>query len=186
MAVPSHSLPTPSHPTPSRPTPPSDLRGWFIIDIVSVLPFWAFTLVTSDPWGTLNAGLESTGSMGRATVLIRIVKLLRMLKLCAVHAHCGEKRHFGRELATAALGPEKEAKRAATAAETSMAAAFAAEGLDPERYGLFCADAEFETDEAGDTRPVIDPETGEPAVRYGLRYAELIVFLLPVLAEALA
>ncbi|WP_022698731.1 DUF2793 domain-containing protein [Euryhalocaulis caribicus] len=67
-----------------------------------------------------------------------------------------------------------------------VAAAFAAEGLDPARYGLFCADAEFETDEAGETRPVIDPETGEPAVRYGLRYAELIVFLLPVLAEALA
>ena len=84
MAVPSHSLPTPSHPAASRPTPPSDLRGWFIIDIVSVLPFWAFTLVTSDPWDTLNAGLESTGSMGRATVLIRIVKLLRMLKLARV------------------------------------------------------------------------------------------------------
>jgi len=67
-----------------------------------------------------------------------------------------------------------------------VAAAFAAEGLDPARYGLFCADAEFETDEAGETRPVIDPGTGDPAVRYGLRYAELIVFLLPVLAEALA
>jgi len=64
--------------------------------------------------------------------------------------------------------------------------AFEAEGLDAARYGLFCADPVFETrikagrekgpdmgPEDFETVPVIDPETGEQLVRFGLRYDQL-------------
>jgi hypothetical protein len=72
-------------------------------------------------------------------------------------------------------------------------AAFEAEGLDPWRYGLFCADPlaeEVETaparvdPETGvliapqrEARPVLDPETGLPMLRLGVRTDQLALLL---------
>ena len=62
------------------------LKGWFMIDFFSVLPFFLITLNYDDLFGA-NRGGEATGGpqgVTRATVLFRVVKLLRMLKLTRV------------------------------------------------------------------------------------------------------
>ena len=71
------------------------MKSWFVIDILSVLPFWTITLDYSDPLGlkALNysqvaligetSGLQ-TSTISRGAVLLRVVKLLRMLKLARV------------------------------------------------------------------------------------------------------
>jgi len=55
------------------------LRGWFIIDLVSVVPFWIMTLDYNHPFGGGNE--RDVSSEARLPVLMRIIKLLRMLKL---------------------------------------------------------------------------------------------------------
>lgn len=79
----------------------------------------------------------------------------------------------------------------------AVAEAFTAEGLDPARYGLFCADpltetvAEPDAAPAGaersafvarrhETRPVVD-ENGAPVMRLGVRYDQLFAMALCVL-----
>jgi hypothetical protein len=71
--------------------------------------------------------------------------------------------------------------------------AFLAEGEDPERWGLFCADPVEERRERAEVsgglrqgrverRPVLD-EKGEPQLRLGLRYDEIFALALAVLAR---
>lgn len=66
------------------------LKGWFTIDLFSVLPFFLITLNYSDPWGNVivadDDALSLTGveSQTRVPILFRVVKLLRMLKLSRV------------------------------------------------------------------------------------------------------
>lgn len=53
------------------------IRGWLLIDVISVVPFWTLTLDYSNP---LNRGVSSPlsstrSSTLRATVLVRIVKV---------------------------------------------------------------------------------------------------------------
>jgi len=62
------------------------IKGWFLIDLLSVVPFWTLTLDYNDPLNRGSAGttLSARSSTLRATVLVRIVKLLRMLKLTRV------------------------------------------------------------------------------------------------------
>lgn len=63
-----------------------------------------------------------------------------------------------------------------------LADALLKRGKDPAAYGIWCADPvwEDEVDSEGETvsrRPVIDPETGEQSVRYGLRYDQFIALI---------
>ena len=61
------------------------LTGWFIIDFVSVLPFWLVTLDMVDPMGVKSTGeLAPLTGAERASMLTRIIKLMRMLKLARV------------------------------------------------------------------------------------------------------
>lgn len=68
------------------------IKSWFLIDFLSVLPFWTITLDYSDPWGLQVANTTSlvdtsgvqTSTISRGAVLLRVVKLLRMLKLARV------------------------------------------------------------------------------------------------------
>ena len=59
------------------------IRGWFTIDVVSILPFWVLSLEYADPFNNADVSQESGSQRSalRATVLFRIVKMLRMLKL---------------------------------------------------------------------------------------------------------
>ena len=64
-------------------------RAQFVIDFVSILPFWLMTLDFDDPLGTAAAtslvdSEPRQGGAARASVLIRIIKLMRMLKLARV------------------------------------------------------------------------------------------------------
>ena len=63
------------------------LKGWFLIDLFSIAPFFLITLDYADPWGNnvvLTQAEDGAPNAMRATVLFRIVKLLRMLKLARV------------------------------------------------------------------------------------------------------
>jgi hypothetical protein len=59
------------------------LRGWCLLDLISVMPFWMITLQWDDPFGRNTSGAPTTG-IGRTTVLFRVVKLLRMLRIARV------------------------------------------------------------------------------------------------------
>ena len=61
------------------------LSSWFIIDFVSVVPFFLVTFDYDDPWGN-NAEVQqrTAASSARAGTLVRVVKLLRMLKLARI------------------------------------------------------------------------------------------------------
>jgi CRP-like cAMP-binding protein len=77
------------------------LKGWFLVDLVSVIPFWAITMDVQDPMGRFAAqraaaeaaaealekaggGSSGTSQLTRGIVLFRVVKLFRMLKLARV------------------------------------------------------------------------------------------------------
>ena len=66
------------------------VRGWFLIDLISIAPFFLISFDYADPWGVLQVAPEEVGtsesgaSPERAATLVRIVKLLRMLKLTRV------------------------------------------------------------------------------------------------------
>jgi len=61
------------------------LRGWFLLDFVSVLPFWTISLTWDDPFGRATVGSDGNpGALARTTVLFRVVKLLRMLRIARV------------------------------------------------------------------------------------------------------
>jgi hypothetical protein len=78
------------------------LKGWFLIDLLSIIPFWIVTMEQDDPFGTYAAAHaaqlaqysappslpsgepQTPTSWARTSVLFRIVKLLRMLKLARV------------------------------------------------------------------------------------------------------
>ena len=77
------------------------IKSWFIIDVVSVLPFWLVSLDFADPFGirvsamaaslasaqsgqadvTVDEAATSLSGAARASVLVRIIKLVRLLKL---------------------------------------------------------------------------------------------------------
>ncbi len=110
--------------------------------------------------------------------------------------------------ALAAKGPDPAAGGARLHCGVTAQAvrdAFAAEGLDAESYGLFCADGiienvviepshtrtearpdgqpvETSVPDRIERRPVIDPHTGEPHVRLGVRYDQLFAMALGALA----
>lgn len=58
------------------------LKGWFIIDLLSVLPFWALTLDVDDPFGKNRAA--GSDPQINSLQLTRAFKLARMLKLARV------------------------------------------------------------------------------------------------------
>ena len=60
------------------------LQSWFIIDIVSIFPFWSLTFAYNDPMGALAASAEDADPFLETAVLFRIIRLLRMLKLARV------------------------------------------------------------------------------------------------------
>jgi hypothetical protein len=61
------------------------LKGWFVLDLVSILPFWLLTLSYADPLGTLNmTETEAEDGLTRMTVLFRLGKLVRMIKLARI------------------------------------------------------------------------------------------------------
>jgi len=68
------------------------LKGWFFVDFISVLPFWAITMDYNDIFGLQAAATNaamiensvSESDLRRATVLFRTIKLLRLLKLARV------------------------------------------------------------------------------------------------------
>jgi hypothetical protein len=69
------------------------LRGWFVIDLLSVVPFWMLTLDYADPMGVrsaINSSATDAVDTGNPFIdsggaeLFRVVRLLRMLKLARV------------------------------------------------------------------------------------------------------
>jgi len=62
----------------------------------------------------------------------------------------------------------------------SVAEAFAAEGLDASRYGVWCEDEIMETVDDGETG-VTERASGQTC--QGVRYDQLFVFLIAALAE---
>ena len=63
------------------------LKGWFIVDLVSVFPFWCLTLEWHDMFGNLppaNITGEESITFERTAVIFRVVRLLRLLKLARV------------------------------------------------------------------------------------------------------
>ena len=62
-------------------------QGWFIVDLVSVFPFWCLTLEWHDMFGNLppaNITGEDSITFERTAVIFRVVRLLRLLKLARV------------------------------------------------------------------------------------------------------
>jgi len=59
-----------------------------------------------------------------------------------------------------------------------VAQAFRDEGLDPERYALFCYDAWDETPEIRDEEGNVISKYSPAGNRYGIRYSELLAFVI--------
>ena len=62
------------------------LKGWFIIDFLSVLPFWIFSLpgvMLSEATFSNSTG-DTTSSTATSTSLMRMIRLLRMIKIARV------------------------------------------------------------------------------------------------------
>ena len=64
------------------------LKGWFVIDFISIVPFWMIAFDFDDPMGLVDsetgAAPRTSSSVLRTAVLFRVVKLLRMLKLARI------------------------------------------------------------------------------------------------------
>jgi len=58
-------------------------RGWFAVDLASILPFWIVPFVTNDGEEDSGSGDESSSALGLLRI-VRIVRLLRLLKLARV------------------------------------------------------------------------------------------------------
>lgn len=59
----------------------------FLVDFISVVPFWLLTVNLSDPFPPASRDLitdTSTSTLAKSTHLVRVVKLLRMVKLARV------------------------------------------------------------------------------------------------------
>ena len=64
-------------------------RGWFAVDLVSVLPFFLISMQWEDPFrNDSNAATSRRSAASRSIVLVRLVKLLRMLKLSRLSKAC--------------------------------------------------------------------------------------------------
>jgi len=59
--------------------------------------------------------------------------------------------------------------------------AFTAEGLDPYRYGVFCYDEWQATPESVDEKGRVMAKAQEAGSRYGVRYDELLAFIISAL-----
>ncbi len=60
-------------------------KTWFVVDVISVCPFWLLTFDFDDPMGRNGGGGASgAATLARGAVLFRVVKLLRMLKLARI------------------------------------------------------------------------------------------------------
>lgn len=122
-----------------------------------------------------TTGAINTSDQREKTAVRSITEAERAVAL-AIKASIGAFRFLS---AVAAKG--EDARWHFGASAQAVAAAFAAEGLDPTKYGMFCHDVWPEKpvvlDDAGN---VIKP--AEPAGdRYGLRYDELAMFVLAAL-----
>jgi hypothetical protein len=62
------------------------LKGWFMIDFLSVLPFWIFSLpgVMLSEVTFSNSTGGTTSNTATSTSLMRMIRLLRMIKIARV------------------------------------------------------------------------------------------------------
>ena len=60
-------------------------KGWLLVDILSVAPWWFITFDWADPWHEVSTDVSTVGgSSARVAVMVRVVKLLRMLRLARI------------------------------------------------------------------------------------------------------
>jgi Chaperone of endosialidase len=144
-------------------------------------------------WSTIYAG---TGTINTSDATLKTdVADLSAAELATAQAIKGLLKKFRFIDAVAAKGPDARIHVGVIAQDVE--AAFVANGLDPERYGLFCRDTWFEgnvtvapepTEEDPQPEPVTtwevrsEPFAGSQEVtRLGIRYEELLAFLIAAL-----
>jgi len=116
-------------------------------------------------WGTVYA---ATGTINTSDGNQKQdVELLTAAELAVAKRLKGLVKKFRFKDAVAAKGDAARVHIGVIAQEVE--AAFQVEGLDANQYGLFCRDV------------ILDEETGEPQERLGVRYEELIAFVIAAL-----
>lgn len=117
-------------------------------------------------WNTVYAGTGAINtSDAREKTKVRSLTPAEVRAIRAVMAGVGVYRWL-----EAVDRKGEEARLHVGVAAQAVAAAFEAEGLDASRYGLFCADV-MEPEQG-------ELEEGEPRVRLGVRYDELLAMAL--------
>ncbi|MDE2134274.1 MAG: DUF2793 domain-containing protein [Alphaproteobacteria bacterium] len=148
-------------------------------------------------WGTVYAGTGTINTSGAATKTN--VRALSDAEIAVAKTLAGNVRIFQFCDAVAAKGADAARLHAGMIYEDVMAA-FAAQGLDPERYGIVCRDAAMKTvtktrsvqvegADVEETYEVSEPDldaAGAPKWVLGLRYSELAQFVTAGLAARLA
>ena len=137
-------------------------------------------------WGTLYA---ATGTINTSGAESKIgTRVLTDAEIAAAGTLASSVRIF--QFADAVARKGAEARLHAGMIYEDVVAAFAAQGLDPEKYGILCRDPAMKRVAVPEVcEPSYEPEldeTGAPKWVLGLRYGELAQFVLAGLAARLA